>query len=107
MGHARALLSLPDEAEQRRMARDVVARSLSVRETESLVKKVVEHNGPRIEAAAPKAADVHTRAAEDRLKLLLGTRVRIVRHGTRGRIEIDFVSEEELIRIFEQLTDGR
>jgi len=107
MGHARALLSLSDEAEQRRMARDVVARSLSVRETESLVKKLVESAGPRSEAIAPKTADVHTRAAEDRLKLMLGTRVRIVRHGTRGRIEIDFVSEEELIRIFDQLTEGR
>jgi ParB family transcriptional regulator, chromosome partitioning protein len=107
MGHARALLSLPHEAAQRRMARDVVARSLSVRETESLVKKLVESNGPRPEAVAAKTPDVHTRAAEDRLKLLLGTRVRIVRHGTRGRIEIDFVSEDELIRIFDQLTEGR
>jgi ParB family transcriptional regulator, chromosome partitioning protein len=107
MGHARALLSLSDEAEQRRMARDVVARSLSMRETESLVKKLVESSGPRIDSAATKTTNVHTRAAEDRLKLMLGTRVRIVRHGTRGRIEIDFVSEEELIRIFDQLTDGR
>jgi ParB family chromosome partitioning protein len=48
---------------------------------------------------------VHTRAAEDRLKLLLGTKVRIVRSGARGRIEIDFVSEDELIRIYDQLTD--
>ena len=107
MGHARALLSLSDEADQRRMARDVIARSLSVREIESLVKKIVEGGTPRGDAAAPKKADVHTRAAEDRLKLLLGTRVRIVRHGARGRIEIDFVSEEELIRIYEQLTEGR
>jgi ParB family chromosome partitioning protein len=105
MGHARALLSLTDEADQRRTARDVVARSLSVRETESLVKKIVEGGAAAHVAAAPKAVDVHTRAAEDRLKLLLGTRVRIVRHGVRGRIEIDFVSEEELIRIYEQLTD--
>ena len=104
-GHARALLSLTDEADQRRMAREVIARSLSVRETESLVKKIVEAGKPAGEAAEPKPADVHTRAAEDRLKLLLGTRVRIVRHGTRGRIEIDFVSEEELIRIYDQLTD--
>ena len=104
MGHARALLSLADEADQRRTARDVIARSLSVRETESLVKRLVEAGKPP-RAAEPKAADVHTRAAEDRLKLLLGTRVRIVRHGTRGRIEIDFVSEEELIRIYDQLTD--
>ena len=105
MGHARTLLSLADEADQRRIARDVIARSLSVRETESLVKKIVESGKPPRETAEPKPADVHTRAAEDRLKLLLGTRVRIVRHGARGRIEIDFVSEEELIRIYDQLTD--
>ena len=104
MGHARALLSLGDEGEQRRIARDVIARNLSVRETESLVKKLVEDSAPPRETAPPKV-DVHTRAAEDRLKQLLGTKVRIVRSGKRGRIEIDFVSEEELIRIYEQLTD--
>jgi ParB family chromosome partitioning protein len=102
MGHARALLALPDEAEQRRMARDVVARGLSVRETESLVKKSAEERAP-VKAAA--TIDVHTRAAEDRLRLVLGTRVRIVRRGTRGRVEIDFGSEDELIRIYEQLTE--
>jgi ParB family chromosome partitioning protein len=105
MGHARALLSLASEAEQRRIARDVIAGSLSVRETESLVKKIVEGSGPPREVPAPKPPDVHTRAAEDQLKLLLGTKVRIVRSGRRGRIEIDFVSEEELIRIYEQITD--
>jgi ParB family chromosome partitioning protein len=105
MGHARSLLSLADEADQRRLARDVIARSLSVRETESLVKKIVEAGKPAREAAEPKPVDVHTRAAEDRLKLQLGTRVRIVRQGTRGRIEIDFVSEQELIRIYDQLAD--
>jgi len=105
MGHARALLSLADEADQRRVARDVIAGSLSVRETESLVRKIVEAGKPAREAAVPKPSDVHTRAAEDRLKLLLGTRVRIVRQGARGRIEIDFVSEPELIRIYDQLTE--
>ena len=51
------------------------------------------------------AADVHTRAAEDKLKLLLGTRVRIKRKAKGGRIEIDFGNENELIRIFEALTE--
>jgi ParB family transcriptional regulator, chromosome partitioning protein len=105
MGHARALLSLADEADQCRLARDIVGRSLSVRETESIVKKIVESAAPPREEAAPKPVDVHTRAAEDRLKLLLGTRVRIVRAGARGRIEIDFNSEDELIRIYDQLTE--
>jgi ParB family chromosome partitioning protein len=107
MGHARALLGLGEEADQLRMARDVIARSLSVRETESLVKKITEGQSAPKQAAAPQPVDVHTRAAEDRLRLLLGTRVRIVRRGGHGRIEIDFVSEEELIRIYERLTDNR
>jgi len=104
MGHARALLALPGEADVLRVARDVVARNLSVRETEAMVRKIAEGEEPR-KSAAPPPADVHTRAAEDRLRLLLGTRVRIVRKGTRGRIEIDFGSEDELIRIYEQITD--
>jgi ParB family chromosome partitioning protein len=104
MGHARALLGLTDEADQRRTARDIIARNLSVRETELLVKKIAE-GGKRPDAAPrPRPVDVHTRAAEDRLRLALGTRVRIVRRGSRGRIEVDFGSEEELIRIYEQLT---
>ena len=47
---------------------------------------------------------MHTRAAEDRLRFALGTRVRIVRKGKGGRIEIDFTSEDELQRLFEYLT---
>jgi len=104
MGHARALLALPSEADVLRVARDVLARSLSVRETESMVRKIAEGAEPRA-PAEPLPPDVHTRAAEDRLRLLLGTRVRIVRRGARGRIEIDFGSEDELIRIYEQITD--
>jgi ParB family transcriptional regulator, chromosome partitioning protein len=106
MGHARALLSLGDETDQRRIARDIVARTLSVRETESIVKRLVETNPPLKEVKPAKPADVHTRAAEDKLKLLFGTRVRIVRRGTRGRIEIEFNSEDELIRIYEQITES-
>ena len=107
MGHARALVALNNEADQRRIARDIIARTLSVRETESMVKKIAEGVARPDAPAAPIPADVHTHAAEERLRLTLGTRVRIVRHGSRGRIEIDFGSEDELIRIYEQLTDGR
>jgi ParB family chromosome partitioning protein len=103
MGHARALLALPDEATQLRLAREVVTRTLSVRETEALVKKATEP--PAAKAAVEK--DVHTRAAEERLRFALGTRVRIARGRKGGRIEIDFGSEDELQRIFEALTDGK
>jgi len=105
MGHARALLALADEADQRRVARDVIARGLSVRETEAIVKKIVDGVTPR-ESPAARPVDVHTRAAEDKLKFQFGTRVRIVRKGKGGRIEIDFANEDELIRIFDQLTNA-
>ena len=103
MGHARALLSLPDEAAQLRTGRDVVAKNLSVRETEALVKKAVAPAAPKEE---PKK-DVHTRAAEDKLRFTLGTRVQIIRKGKGGRIEIEFASEDELQRLYEQLTGKR
>jgi len=104
MGHARALLALTNEADQRRIARDIVNRTLSVRETESMVRKAAEGKIAARAVQEPPKADVHTRAAEDRLRLRFGTRVRIVRSGMKGRIEIDFASEDELIRLFEQLT---
>ncbi len=91
MGHARAIVALPDEREQLRVARDVIARHLSVRETESLVKKqdaaAAETRGDQTGAAEK---DVHTRAAEDQLHLALGTRgprsVGEKRWGSRDRV---------------------
>jgi ParB family chromosome partitioning protein len=101
MGHARAILGLPGEEEQLRVARDVVSRDLSVRETEALVKRATSPDAPR----AKVENDVHTRAAEERLRFALGTRVRIVRRRRGGRIEVEFGSEEELQRLFEHLTE--
>ena len=104
MGHARALLGLPDAAAQRGAAREVVARDLSVRETEALVRKLAGVTGGSPRPATPAPTDVHTRAAEDKLCFGLGTRVRIVRKGKGGRIEIEFTSEAELQRLYERLT---
>jgi ParB family chromosome partitioning protein len=104
MGHARALLALTDQASQREAARDVIARGLSVRETEALVKRLGAPVAPRSAKPAAPANDVHTRAAEDRLRFALGTKVRILRRTQGGTIEISFGSEAELNRIYEQLT---
>jgi ParB family transcriptional regulator, chromosome partitioning protein len=103
MGHARALLAVSDEGSQRQIAREVIARNLSVRETESMVKRASRDAGP-VERRAPAPADVHTRAAEEKLRMTLGTRVRIHRKGKGGRIEIEFGNEDELHRLFEHLT---
>ena len=105
MGHARALLALPDAAAQRHAAREVISRGLSVRDTELLVKKLgtpTREPGPGNQE--PPQADVHTRAAEDRMRFALGTKVRIVRRGSGGVIQIDFDSETELNRVYELLT---
>jgi ParB family chromosome partitioning protein len=103
MGHARALLGLPDEASQLRLAREVTSKGLSVRDTEALVKKATQ---PAAEKE-PAQKDVHTRAAEEKLRFVLGTRVRIERKRKGGKIEIDFESEDELQRLFEVLTEGK
>jgi ParB family chromosome partitioning protein len=102
MGHARALLGLDSSAAQRQLAREIVAKGLSVRETEALVKRDAEPAAP---AKAAKKMDANTRAAEEKLRFALGTGVSIVRRGKGGRIEIAFKSEEELNRIFEKITN--
>jgi ParB family chromosome partitioning protein len=103
VGHARALLALPDETAQRRVAREIVAGAISVRETEALIRGELSPERP---APADKPRiDPNTRAAEDQLKVALGTRVRIVRKRKGGRIEIDFQDEDELQRLFETLTE--
>ena len=111
MGHARAILALPDAAAQRHAAREVISRSLSVRETEALVKRMTSTraSGATTAAAAtsPAEKDVHTRAAEDRMRFALGAKVRIVRRGHGGHIEVDFASENELNRLYELLTATR
>lgn len=115
MGQARALLTLPDPSSQRQAARDVISNSLSVRDTEALVKKLAAPPRTTRSDPSPPTADVHTKAAEDRLRFVLGTKVKIVRRDGRdsdsgeradrgGKIEIAFGSESELQRLFEQLT---
>jgi ParB family chromosome partitioning protein len=107
MGHARALLSLPDAPSQRHAAREVIARALSVRDAEALVRKLTVRSSTREVRSEAPLPDVHTRAAEDRLRFALGTKVRIVRRGKGGTVEIDFGSEVELNRIYEYLTDRK
>ena len=109
MGHARALVGLSSDTDQRRIAREVVARTLSVRETEALVK--VEQRRTTDASESPVASksknDVHTRAAEEQLRLALGTPVTIHRRGKGGTVAIAFTNENELQRIYEYLTERK
>ncbi len=105
MGHARALLALSDPAKQREASREVISRGLSVRETEVLARRLASPSPERTAKPASPANDVHTRAAEDRLRFALGTKVRILRRAQGGTIEISFASEAELNRIYEHITN--
>ena len=106
MGHARALVSLPGDADQRRIAREVMARGLSVRETEALVKKALGSGADKT-TPEPKKKDADTRAAEEALHQVLGSPVEIVRRGKGGSMVITFTSETELQRIYDYLIDDR
>ncbi len=107
MGHARAIVSLAAEVDQRRVAREVLARNLSVRETEAIAKKAATPVATGTAGKPAKIKDVHTRAAEEQLRLALGTSVEIKRRGQGGSVEIAFSNEDELQRIYEYLTDTR
>lgn len=96
-GHARALLAIEEPQAQVTLAREAVRRGWSVREVE-------RRAGQRRPAAKPASQpEPNTRAAEERLRAALGTRVTILRQGQGGQIRLAFKSEAELNRLFESL----
>lgn len=100
MGHARALLALESADEQRAVAEKATAHEWSVRQLEKFI--ATAKTSPT-KADTPKKIDPNVRAAIERLERSLGTRVRIVAKGKKGRIEIEYYSPEELQRIYELL----
>ena len=107
-GHARPLLTLRDAETQVRIAREIVEQGLSVRDVERRVKAVTEPKKARGARTVKPRTDPNTRAAEDRLRQALGTRVRILRQGggRGGVVEIAVFSEQELARIYEMVLRG-
>jgi len=103
-GHARTLLGASDADNQRRIARKIIERGLSVRETERLVRDFSEP-GDKTRKARSKENDPNVRAAESKLRRHLGTQVRIVQNqtGVSGRIEIEFYNPGDLERLFRLL----
>jgi ParB family chromosome partitioning protein len=99
-------LALPDGKDQRHVAREIISRGLSVRENEAMVKRVVSPPNPGKSSAPEPTPDVHTKAAEDRMRFALGAKVVIRRNGRRAAtIEIAFGSEDELNRVYEFITN--
>ncbi|HYL98143.1 MAG TPA: ParB/RepB/Spo0J family partition protein [Blastocatellia bacterium] len=98
MGHARAILGLPDEQHQRAVAEKASAQGLSVRQVERLVQRMTEKR--EVAEAEDAKLDPNVAAALKELEQALGTRVRIVEKGEKGRIEINYYSAEDLDRIY-------
>jgi ParB family chromosome partitioning protein len=105
MGHARALLSLENRAQQNAAFRTVVARRLSVRETEALVKRLKA--GPKTPAPKGETSEErHLRAMAEDLSRHFGTKVQIRKKGERGRVEIEFYNTKDLERLIALLEPG-
>jgi len=108
MGHARALLSLESTDQMVKMAREVVKKGLSVRDVERMVRalrKAAEgaHGVPDDPYAELPGGKAAVSRVTDELVRALGTKVRIVPNGGRGKIEIDFSSADELDRLIGHL----
>ncbi len=101
MGQARALLTLTDPESQIAVGTKAVAQSLTTRQVEALVRHLTEPKPAEPEPKKPAREDPNVRAAVEELQRVLGTRVRIISaDANRGRIEIDYFSQDELSRIY-------
>jgi len=103
MGHARALLGLPDRAEQRRLATRVQKDDLSVRQTERLVSDRIRRKRPTRSARGAKPP--HIVDLEAQLRTVLGTRVSIEprKNEKSGKLVIDYFSKDDFQRVLEHL----
>lgn len=95
-GHARALLSLDNQQTQKELALAILEKDLTVRDIEKLVKKPKRDGKPKKEKVDPVMSQL-----EDRLEQFFGTKVKVKSGKKKGKIEIEYYSEEDLERILE------
>lgn len=105
MGHARALLGAETPAKQQAAWRQVMQKKLSVRDTEALIKRInAEREAPPVPELTSEQR--YFQDVSERLSRHFGTRVRIQRKGKKGRVEIDFFSDDDLDRLLGLLGTG-
>ncbi len=103
MGHARALLGADSPAIQRKALQMVVSGRLSVRETEKLVKRLNDQLQQPSEPAPARPDDIHYTGIQEDLGRFFGTKVRIMRRGKKGKLEIEFYGDDDFDRILSLL----
>jgi len=98
MGHARALLGIPNKAQQSAVWRTLVSKGLSVRETETLVNRLKKESGD-IRKRKEGSDEIYFSNISEELSRIFGTKVQIRRRGQKGKVEIEFYSNEDLDRL--------
>ncbi len=106
-GHARALLALENEALQVNALGLVLGKALSVRQTEELVRRLVEAGQTSPRAKAPDMEDSRSQALESEFESALNTRVKLFRSRRGGKLVIHFYSEEELQALYDAIVSRR
>jgi len=103
-GHARAVLSIPDDDRRLKLAHKIVEEGISVREAETLARLFAagQIGSQSARPVSPKSYKIVAR----KMRRLLGTNVRVRQTANKGKIEIDFQGEEELERIYLLLSEG-
>jgi ParB family chromosome partitioning protein len=102
MGHARALLGAENDRQQTAAWRKILAKGISVRETENLIKQLRKKKGPHKAKAPSSEAIYYSRLSED-LTRHYGTKVEIKRFGKRGSVSIEFYDDKDLERLLQLL----
>lgn len=97
-GHGRALLAITDPKLQSEIAQRVIDEKLSVRELEKLIKHL---NNNKEEKSVKREANPYYKDVTERLQNYFGTKVNISNKNNKGKIEIEYYSEEDLQRILE------
>ena len=109
--HGRTIINIPDPAKQRELAEKIIRNDLSVRATERLAEKIKDELRPErkkrkkaSDADSARAAEIM--AVERELMTLTGTKVHIAGDGSKGKIELEYYSLEELNRLIDALRDA-
>ena len=103
-GHAKVLLSLEDTSERQKLAQRIIKEDLSVRATEEIVGSMKMKVPPPPKAVKPTPA--HIRDLEDRFRKLLGTKVIIKENRGKGKIIIEFYTNDDFERILGSIEQG-
>ncbi|MGQ9603342.1 MAG: ParB/RepB/Spo0J family partition protein [bacterium] len=101
VGHARALLGLEDQTAIERVYHTIKHRGLSVRQVETLVRRIQKEKSRRKKFPVRAGLDFETKRIEEQLMQKFATKVRITERGGHGKVEIEFYSKQDLWRIVE------